>query len=39
MKRHKQLRKAKADIEWDIVVIGGGASGCGVALELATRKY
>lgn len=39
MKRHKQLRKAKADIEWDIVVIGGGASGLGVALESATRKY
>ncbi len=39
MKRHKQLRKAKAPEEWDIVVIGGGASGLGVALESATRKY
>ena len=39
MKRYKQLRKAKADVEWDIVVIGGGASGLGVALESATRKY
>lgn len=39
MKRSKQLNKAKAREEWDIIVIGGGATGLGVALEAATRKY
>ena len=26
-------------IPWDVVVIGGGASGLGAALEAATRGY
>ncbi|MEL7119713.1 MAG: glycerol-3-phosphate dehydrogenase/oxidase [Bacteroidota bacterium] len=39
MKRNLMLQKAKSEEEWDIVVIGGGATGLGVALEAATRKY
>ncbi|MBT4410516.1 MAG: FAD-dependent oxidoreductase, partial [Bacteroidetes bacterium] len=40
MKRDKQLKKA-VDFqgEWDVIVIGGGATGLGAALEAATRKY
>ena len=40
MKRKKQIKKLrKFDGKWDIIVIGGGASGLGAALESATRKY
>ncbi|MCY1719204.1 glycerol-3-phosphate dehydrogenase/oxidase [Prolixibacteraceae bacterium Z1-6] len=39
MKRDVQLNKAIIPQEWDLIVIGGGASGLGVALESATRKY
>ena len=33
------VRAAKADIEWDVIVIGGGASGLGAAVEAVTRGY
>jgi glycerol-3-phosphate dehydrogenase len=33
------LSLQEADILWDVVVIGGGASGLGAALEAATRGY
>ena len=33
------LRAATADIRWDVIVIGGGASGLGAAVEAATRGY
>lgn len=39
MNRDTQLKKATATQEWDMIVIGGGASGLGVALESATRNY
>lgn len=39
MNRNKQIQKAKSHKAWDIIVIGGGATGLGVALESATRKY
>lgn len=39
MKREIELKKAKAQKEWDMIVIGGGATGLGVALESTTRKY
>jgi len=31
--------KSKIDQEWDVVVIGGGATGIGAALEAVTRGY
>jgi glycerol-3-phosphate dehydrogenase len=33
------LRRLGEDREWDFVVIGGGASGLGVAVEAASRGY
>jgi glycerol-3-phosphate dehydrogenase len=33
------LAQATADILWDVIVIGGGASGLGTALEAASRGY
>ena len=30
---------ATADVAWDVIVIGGGASGLGAAVEAATRGY
>lgn len=39
MKREIQLQKAKNEKQWDIIVIGGGATGLGVALESASKKY
>ena len=37
--RPAQLHAATADVTWDVIVIGGGASGLGTALEAATRGY
>jgi len=34
----KELRK-QSEIKWDIIVIGGGATGLGVALDGASRGY
>lgn len=39
MNREAELKKAKSCKEWDMLVIGGGATGLGVALDSATRKY
>ncbi|MFV7236501.1 FAD-dependent oxidoreductase [Flavobacterium sp. ZB4R12] len=39
MKRIEQLSKLKQTQEWDIIVIGGGASGLGTALDAASRGY
>ena len=39
MNREKQIQKIRKSSEWDLIVIGGGATGLGVALESATRKY
>jgi glycerol-3-phosphate dehydrogenase len=33
------VRAATADVEWDVIVIGGGASGLGAAVEAVTRGY
>src|ERR1700753_2305523 len=40
MNRTTMLQQAKSRTEpWDIIVIGGGATGCGVAVDAATRGY
>ena len=39
MTRANQLDALRASREWDIVVIGGGATGCGVALDAAARGF
>ena len=37
MGRQKSLRQLKAGRTFDLIIIGGGATGCGVALDAATR--
>ncbi len=39
MNRDIALEKIKATKKWDVLVIGGGASGLGIALEAASRGY
>ena len=34
----KELRE-QSDIKWDIIVIGGGATGLGIALDGSSRGY
>src|SRR5690625_2451015 len=37
--REESLKKAKAVEQWDIIIIGGGATGLGSALDAASRGY
>jgi len=37
MGREQQLQQLKAGDLYDLLVIGGGATGCGVALDAASR--
>ena len=39
MNRTTQLQQLKEDIRWDMVVIGGGATGLGIAVDAASRGY
>ncbi len=39
MKRQELLNQIRSDITWDIVIIGGGATGLGAAVEAVTRGY
>lgn len=40
MKREKMIREVKnLDQKWDVVIIGGGASGLGAAIESVTRGF
>lgn len=39
MNRAIQLQQLKEDIRWDMVVIGGGATGLGIAVDAASRGY
>jgi glycerol-3-phosphate dehydrogenase len=39
MKREEMLKRLKQVKKWDIVVIGGGASGLGTALDAASRGF
>lgn len=37
--REASLRKLKKNVNWDIVIIGGGATGLGVALDASSRGF
>ncbi|GAC1534844.1 MAG: glycerol-3-phosphate dehydrogenase/oxidase [Herpetosiphon sp.] len=39
MSRSDMLARVRAEEQWDIVVIGGGATGLGTALDAAARGY
>ncbi len=39
MNRNQLLKKLEETPRWDVIVIGGGASGLGVAVDSATRGY
>src|SRR6478609_1626896 len=39
MNRIEQLEKLKQNQDWDIIIIGGGANGLGVAVDAASRGY
>ena len=39
MKREEMLRRLDAEKDWDVLVIGGGATGLGVAVDSATRGF
>lgn len=39
MQRDSMLKKLSETKEWDIVIIGGGATGLGAALDAASRGY
>jgi len=39
MNRSQQLEALSTDTIWDIIIIGGGATGLGSALDAATRGY
>lgn len=39
MKRHEQVSKLNETDEWDVIIIGGGASGLGTAVDAASRGY
>ncbi|MDI9357526.1 MAG: glycerol-3-phosphate dehydrogenase/oxidase [Phycisphaerales bacterium] len=37
MNRHESLKKVKEISQWDIIIIGGGATGLGAAVDAASR--
>lgn len=39
MNRNEMLHKINENIQWDIVIIGGGATGLGTAVDAATRGF
>jgi len=39
MKREQLIKQAEETAHWDIIVIGGGATGLGVAVDAATRGF
>jgi glycerol-3-phosphate dehydrogenase len=40
MKRDDMLKQARARVQpWDMIIVGGGATGAGVAVDAATRGY
>ena len=39
MNRKQQLGHLTSTAQWDVVVVGGGASGLGIAVDAAQRGY
>lgn len=39
MNRKEHIDRLSSDTEWDILVIGGGATGLGIAVDAASRGY
>lgn len=39
MNRKEEIEKLKREKQWDILVIGGGATGLGIAVDAASRGY
>jgi glycerol-3-phosphate dehydrogenase len=39
MDRNTELQKLQQNIEWDVIIIGGGATGLGAAVDAACRGY
>ncbi|MGB4844045.1 MAG: glycerol-3-phosphate dehydrogenase/oxidase, partial [Ferruginibacter sp.] len=39
MNRNEMLQRLKGGLEWDIVIIGGGATGLGTAVDAVSRGY
>ena len=39
MNRTTNLEQLDKNAEWDVVIIGGGASGLGIAVDAANRGY
>jgi len=39
MNRTINLKRLDETIQWDVIIIGGGASGLGVAVDAANRGY
>ena len=39
MNRAEMLQRLNNESEWDIVIIGGGATGLGTAVDAASRGY
>jgi glycerol-3-phosphate dehydrogenase len=39
MRRSVHIERVKSRSQWDVVIIGGGASGLGIAVDAANRGY
>lgn len=39
MQRDEMLNRLNETVEWDIIIVGGGATGLGAALDAASRGY
>ncbi|GAA3917659.1 FAD-dependent oxidoreductase [Chitinophaga oryziterrae] len=39
MDRSQLLEQLSSTTEWDVIIIGGGATGLGIAMDAATRNY
>ena len=40
MKRDEMLKQARERVQpWDLILVGGGATGAGVAVDAASRGY